>query len=74
MNYMLMPLKRYFDFSGRSRRKEYWMFVLLYLVLYIGAGILDVALGLGGTHDELVRIRRRHRVGELQHAGRHPDA
>ena len=49
MEYMFMPLKRYFDFSGRSRRKEYWMFFLLYLVLYIGAGILDTALGLGGS-------------------------
>ena len=49
MNYMLMPLKRYFDFSGRSRRKEYWMYAILYLILYIGAGILDTALGLGGS-------------------------
>ena len=49
MEYMFMPLKRYFDFSGRSRRKEYWMFFLLYLACYIVAGILDTALGLGGT-------------------------
>lgn len=27
--YMTMPLKRYADFSGRSRRKEYWLFQLL---------------------------------------------
>ena len=38
MEWMLMPLRRYADFSGRSRRKEYWMFTLfilpcLYLVL-----------------------------------------
>jgi uncharacterized membrane protein YhaH (DUF805 family) len=45
MEYMFMPFKRYFDFSGRSRRKEYWMFVLLYIVLYVVAGILDVQLG-----------------------------
>lgn len=49
MEYMFMPLKRYFDFSGRSRRKEYWMFFLLYLVLYIIAGILDVQLGFATT-------------------------
>jgi uncharacterized membrane protein YhaH (DUF805 family) len=30
---MLMPLRRYFDFSGRSRRKEYWMFVLFYVLV-----------------------------------------
>lgn len=28
MNWMLMPYRRYFDFAGRSRRKEYWMFAL----------------------------------------------
>lgn len=28
MEWMLMPLRRYAEFSGRSRRKEYWMFVL----------------------------------------------
>ncbi|MGQ0660359.1 DUF805 domain-containing protein [Sphingosinicella sp.] len=49
MNYMLMPIMRYFDFSGRSRRKEYWMFVILYIVLYIIAGILDVQLGFATT-------------------------
>jgi len=43
MDYMLMPLRRYADFQGRSRRKEYWMFtlgvVLLYIVFVILAGI-----------------------------------
>lgn len=34
MEYMLMPLKRYADFSGRSRRKEYWMFFLLVVIVY----------------------------------------
>jgi uncharacterized membrane protein YhaH (DUF805 family) len=48
MNYMLMPLKRFFDFSGRSRRKEYWLWVLFLIIVYIVAGILDVQLGLGG--------------------------
>jgi uncharacterized membrane protein YhaH (DUF805 family) len=52
MNYMLMPIKRYFDFSGRSRRKEYWMFFLFYLAVYIVAGILDVQLGFATTTSE----------------------
>lgn len=34
MEWMLMPYKRYFDFSGRSRRKEYWMFLLLFVIVY----------------------------------------
>jgi uncharacterized membrane protein YhaH (DUF805 family) len=48
MNYMFLPYKRYFDFSGRSRRKEYWLFVLFYTVVLIGLMILDSQLGLGG--------------------------
>jgi uncharacterized membrane protein YhaH (DUF805 family) len=49
MNYMLMPLKRYFDFSGRSRRKEYWMYFLFVFVGVIVLSIVDMALGLGGS-------------------------
>lgn len=35
MEYMFMPLKRYVDFSGRSRRKEYWMFVLFVVIVTV---------------------------------------
>ena len=49
MGYMLMPLKRFFDFSGRSRRMEFWMFVVLVVIVSIVTGILDVQLGLGGS-------------------------
>lgn len=35
MEWMIMPLKRYADFQGRSRRKEYWMFVLLQILLLV---------------------------------------
>ena len=34
MEWMLMPYRRYADFSGRSRRKEYWMFVLFGVIVY----------------------------------------
>ena len=49
MNYMILPLKRYFDFKGRSRRKEYWMFVLFVVIGEIVTMIFDSMLGLGGT-------------------------
>jgi len=39
MHWMLMPLRRYAEFSGRSRRKEYWMFSLL-------NGLVGLAVGL----------------------------
>lgn len=47
MEWMILPLKRYFDFSGRSRRKEYWMFFLLTIIVGIVAGIIDSMLGFG---------------------------
>lgn len=40
MEWMLMPLRRYADFSGRSRRKEYWMFALGILLAYAVLGAL----------------------------------
>lgn len=45
MEYMLLPLKRYADFSGRSRRKEYWMFFLGYMLAAIALAIVGVILG-----------------------------
>ena len=40
MEWMLLPLKRYADFNGRSRRKEYWMFMLLQAIIDNGPGAL----------------------------------
>ena len=34
MEWMLMPLKRYAQFSGRSQRKEFWMWVLFLVRLF----------------------------------------
>lgn len=49
MEWMILPFKRFFDFKGRSRRKEYWMYVLFVLIVYIVLMFLDSALGLGGS-------------------------
>lgn len=50
MDWMLMPLRRYADFSGRSRRKEFWMFALgvLGLVFLLFALALLMSGGLEG--------------------------
>jgi uncharacterized membrane protein YhaH (DUF805 family) len=45
MEWMLMPLRRYADFSGRSRRMEYWMYALLQVIVYIVAYALILAGG-----------------------------
>ena len=52
MEWMILPLKRYADFKGRSRRKEYWMFTLgVSLVAIIALLFLAATLGLGGLDE-----------------------
>jgi uncharacterized membrane protein YhaH (DUF805 family) len=46
MNWYLKVLKQYADFSGRARRKEYWMFALFNIIFIVVAMILDNVLGL----------------------------
>lgn len=43
----LKPFVRYFDFSGRSARAEFWQFVGLVTLAMLAAVILDLALGNG---------------------------
>lgn len=40
-----MPLRRYAEFSGRSRRMEFWMWVLFQFLITCVFGIILVALG-----------------------------
>ena len=40
MEWMLLPLRRYAEFSGRSRRKEYWMFYLLNILIGCFVGLV----------------------------------
>jgi uncharacterized membrane protein YhaH (DUF805 family) len=42
---MFEPYKRYFDFQGRSSRKEYWMFYLLFVIVSVVASVLMAATG-----------------------------
>ena len=51
MNWMLLPLKRYAEFSGRSRRMEYWMFALLQIIVLFGIVFIGIALT-GGESEE----------------------
>lgn len=48
MNWYLKVMKdNYVNFNGRARRKEYWMFVLVYIGIAIASGVLDSMLGMG---------------------------
>jgi uncharacterized membrane protein YhaH (DUF805 family) len=60
MEWMLMPLKRYAEFSGRSRRKEYWMYLLLLVIVGFVLGMIEGVMGLqqtvGGVYGPLSAI------------------
>ena len=47
MEWMFMPLKRYAEFSGRSRRMEYWMFQLFLVIVYVVVMTLMMVVGGG---------------------------
>ncbi|MFS4091969.1 DUF805 domain-containing protein [Streptomyces sp. AF1A] len=43
MNWFIEALKKYAVFSGRARRKEYWLFFLFAYIIYIVFGIVGFA-------------------------------
>lgn len=53
MDWFLLALKKFGDFSGRSRRSEYWYFVLYYVLIGIALGFVDTLLG---TTNDLLPI------------------
>ncbi len=76
MNYYLSVLKKYAVFSGRSRRAEYWYFLLFnFIIAFILAiisfvvgdnfGILGLLYGLAVFLPGLgVSVRRLHDIGK----------
>lgn len=51
MEWMLLPYRRYAEFTGRSRRKEYWMFALFQFLVSLVIGALfgqATWMGMGG--------------------------
>lgn len=46
MNWFILGLTKYAQFTGRSPRQEYWMYVLFYVLIAIGLSIVDRVLGL----------------------------
>ena len=79
MNWYLKVLQQYFDFKGRARRKEYWMFYLFniiatFILIIIDSLLFDIAndglpiltllYSLGVAIPSLaVTIRRLHDTG-----------
>jgi len=80
MEYFVKVLKNYATFTGRARRKEYWMFALFNAIISIALTILgkiiNMAIGSGGEFLNTiytlailvpalaVGVRRMHDVGK----------
>lgn len=51
MNWYLEVLqKKYAEFNGRARRKEFWMFVLINICISIAVGIVAAIIHLRALH------------------------
>ena len=74
MNYYLKVLQNYATFSGRARRKEYWMFTLFSSIISAALGFvggLSGTMGIANIYSLAVLIptiavgvRRMHDVGK----------
>ena len=54
--YLTVMTQKYADFAGRARRREYWMFFLVYFVLTLVVGVVEGFLGIGGYATALVAL------------------
>ena len=54
MRWYLEAMKKYAVFSGRARRKRYWMFTLMNLLIVFVLGIVEGILRIASDSDESV--------------------
>ena len=54
--YLKVMRDNYSNFSGRARRKEYWMFTLFFLLFSIAATILTTALSKVGETAAMIAV------------------
>lgn len=45
MNWFMTVLRKYAVFEGRARRREYWFFVLFYILISVVLAVVDRMLG-----------------------------
>ena len=72
--FLICVRHKYADFSGRARRKEYWMFALVYFILALICAFIDETLGISILSTVFVLalivpsiavgVRRLHDVGK----------
>ncbi|WP_108670341.1 DUF805 domain-containing protein [Peribacillus acanthi] len=74
MEWYLKVLQNYVGFSGRARRKEYWMFTLFSIIISIVLTVIELIIGLPSILTGLyslavllpslaVGVRRLHDTG-----------
>ncbi|OEU73639.1 MAG: hypothetical protein BA874_12290 [Desulfuromonadales bacterium C00003068] len=74
MEWYLAVLKNYAGFSGRARRKEYWMFLLFNMIIAVVLGFIEGLFGSPGILGSIyslavlvpsiaVSMRRLHDTG-----------
>lgn len=56
MEWMILPFRRFAEFTGRSRRQEFWMFTLLSIIAAIAAALVDLMFGFGPESNGPVGI------------------
>ncbi|MGE4429207.1 MAG: DUF805 domain-containing protein [Sphingobium sp.] len=66
---MLLPLRRYFEFSGRSRPREYWLFALFLFLCMLVLSIAEGVLGLGSSEEWFYRNGFNMRAGASHQGG-----
>ncbi|HIC44354.1 MAG TPA: DUF805 domain-containing protein [Sulfurimonas sp.] len=65
MEYFLGAYKKYADFTGRARRKEYWMFYLFYLLAIIALVFIDAMMGSYDNPDDMGLLSTLFVLGSL---------
>ena len=76
MNFYVDAWKKFADFNGRARRKEFWIFLLINMAVLYGLQFIAEHLGIVGTiilgvcglsilvPSAAVSIRRMHDIGK----------
>lgn len=54
MSWYLAVLKKYAVFSGRARRKEYWMFFLFNVIIAFALALVEGLLGIAAGSDRSI--------------------
>ena len=74
MSWYMQALKKYAVFAGRARRKEFWMFFLVYVLIVVVLSVVEWMIGLPGILSGIyslvllipsiaVTVRRLHDTG-----------